>query len=335
MKMMLIMSKALNLKFTLPTIQGNANSCFVINHRLRLCNRVGVIELRTRQLEVFHAVYTQGSITGAAQYLHVSQPSISKVLTHTENQLGFLLFQRIKRRLLPTQEAHILFRHADKIHNDLQNINEITKNLLKHAPGLIRLASTPSIGINLMPALVAEFCNKYPEVKFETHTLHLDQIEMKINEMNIDIALAYDIDSSEYIESETVFTGDFVLISPSSINFNSTSVACLDLVGIPFIKIEGPLSVKLDNYFKENNFKPNYVTTTDTYQIAKSLVDKGMGITILDQISATNIDTEGVKTWPLTSPLKFEMKIISSNQKVESILLNNFKSFLTNYNFKL
>ena len=335
MKMMPIMSKALVSSFTLTTIPCNANSCFVINHRLRLYNHVGVIELRTRQLEVFHAVYTQGSITGAAQYLHVSQPSVSKVLTHTENQLGFLLFQRIKRRLLPTPEAHILFKHADKIHNDLQNINEITKNLLKHAPGLIRLASTPSIGVNLIPTLVAEFCKKYPEVKFETHTLHLDQIEMKINEINIDIALAYDIDSSEYIESETVFEGDFVLLSPPNIKFNSTAVTCLDLEGIPFIRIEGPLSLKLDNYFKKNNFKPNYVTTTDTYQIAKSLVDKGMGITILDQISATNIDTDGVRTWLLESPLKFEMKMVYSNQKVESIVLNNFKSFLASYNFKL
>jgi len=335
MKMMPIMSKALIPNFTLTRIPCNTNSCFVINHRLRLCNYVGVIELRTRQLEVFHAVYTQGSITRAAQYLHVSQPSVSKVLTHTENQLGFLLFQRIKRRLLPTPEAHVLFKHADKIHNDLQNINEITKNLLKNAPGLIRLASTPSIGVNLMPALVAEFCKIHPEAKFETHTLHLDQIEKKINEINIDVALAYDIDSSEYIESETVFAGDFVLLSPLSIKFNSSAVACLDLEGIPFIRIEGPLSLKLDDYFNKNNFKPNYVTTTDTYQIAKSLVDKGMGITILDQISATNIDTDGVRTWQLESPLKFEMKMVYSNQKVESIVLNNFKSFLTSYNFKL
>ena len=102
---------------------------------------------------------------------------------------------------MPTAEAHVLFRHADKIHNDLQNINEITKNLLKNAPGLIKLASTPSLGVNLMPELVAEFCKRFPEVKFETHTLHLDQIEQKINEINIDIALAYDIESSEYIES--------------------------------------------------------------------------------------------------------------------------------------
>ena len=144
-----------------------------------------------------------------------------------------------------------------------------------------------------------------------------------------------DIDSSEYIESVAVFEGDFVLLSPPSIHFNSTTVSCSDLEGIPFIRIEGPLSVRLDNYFKKNNFTPNYVTTTDTYQIAKSLVDEEMGITILDQISAINIDTDGVKIWPLEIPLKFEMKMVYSNQKVESIVLNNFKSFLASYNFKL
>ena len=291
--------------------------------------------MRTRQLEVFHAVYTHGSITGAAQYLHVSQPSVSKVLAHTENQLGFLLFQRIKRRLLPTAEAHILFKYADKIYNDLQNFNEITKNLLKNAPGLIRLASTPSIGIDLMPSLVADFCKKYSEVEIETHTLHLDQIEMKIKEMSIDIGLAYDIGSSDYFESVTIFKGNFVLLAPPHILFKSPSVSCDDLKGLPFIKIEGPYSAKLDSYFKSNNFKPNYVTTTDTYQIAKSLVNKGMGITILDVISATNIDTEGVKTWQLDIPLEFTMNMIHSDQKVDSIALNNFKSFLTSYNFKL
>jgi hypothetical protein len=42
-----------------------------------------------------------------------------------------------------------------------------------------------------------------------------------------------------------------------------------------------------------------------------------------------------VRTWQLESPLKFEMKMVYSNQKVESIVLNNFRSFLTSYNFKL
>jgi len=158
---------------------------------------------------------------------------------------------------------------------------------------------------------------------------------MKIKEMSIDIGLAYDIDSSDYFESVTIFKGNFVLLAPPHILFKSPSVSCGDLKGLPFIKIEGPYSTKLDSYFKSNNFKPNYVTTTDTYQVAKSFVNKGMGITILDVISATNIDTEGVKTWQLDMPLEFTMNMIYSDQKIDSIALNNFKSFLTSYNFKL
>ena len=52
--------------------------------------------MRLRHIEIFHAIYTTGSITNAAKLLHVSQPSVSKVLSHAEYQLGFKLFERIK-----------------------------------------------------------------------------------------------------------------------------------------------------------------------------------------------------------------------------------------------
>ena len=113
--------------------------------------------MRTRQLEVFHAVYTKGTITEAAKYLHVSQPSVSKVLAHTESQLGFLLFSRIKGRLTPTPEADIIFSKADKIHQDLAQLNLLAKNILQVPSGLIRLACTPTLGIDLVPSLVSKF----------------------------------------------------------------------------------------------------------------------------------------------------------------------------------
>ena len=51
--------------------------------------------MRLRHIEVFYAVYRNGSVTGAAQELNVSQPSVSKVLRHAEDQLGYPLFQRL------------------------------------------------------------------------------------------------------------------------------------------------------------------------------------------------------------------------------------------------
>ncbi|MEE3197511.1 MAG: LysR family transcriptional regulator, partial [Pseudomonadota bacterium] len=71
--------------------------------------------MRPRQIEVFNAVYSSGSVTRAAKILNVSQPSVSKVLAHAEQQLGYLLFERINRRLIPTPEAHVLFSHSEKM----------------------------------------------------------------------------------------------------------------------------------------------------------------------------------------------------------------------------
>ena len=291
--------------------------------------------MRTRQLEIFHAVYTKGSITEAAKVLNVSQPSVSKVLAHTEIQLGYLLFQRIKRRLVPTSEAHILFRHADKIHADLEDLKKISKNLLKHSPGLIRLASTPSIGLDFVPSLVSEFSKEHPEVRFEIHTLHLDQIEKRIKDTSIDLALAYNLFSSEDLKSTQLLEGNFVLLAPRDMKFNSKRLTCDDLVDLPFIEIEGPFQATLRDYFQENNFKPNFVTTTDTYQIAKSLVEKGMGITILDQVSAINQDSSNLSIWSLDTSLKFSLQMVYSDQRVQSLFLDNFENFLIEYNYKL
>ena len=64
--------------------------------------------MRTRHIEVFNSIYKTGSVTAAAKLLNVSQPSVSKVLAHAEQQLGFRLFERIKMKLVPTPEANIL-----------------------------------------------------------------------------------------------------------------------------------------------------------------------------------------------------------------------------------
>ena len=55
--------------------------------------------MNLRHIEVFHAVYVNGSVSAAARMLNVSQPSVSKVLRHAESLLGFELFQRAAGRL--------------------------------------------------------------------------------------------------------------------------------------------------------------------------------------------------------------------------------------------
>ena len=76
--------------------------------------------MRLRHIELFHAVLTAGSLTGAARLLNISQPAASKVLQLAEQQLGFPLFSRVRGRLQPTEEALLLRHRVEKIVQDIE-----------------------------------------------------------------------------------------------------------------------------------------------------------------------------------------------------------------------
>lgn len=85
--------------------------------------------MRLRQIEIFNAVYDSGSISNAARNLNVAQPTVSKILKHTEDQLGFLLFQRIKGRLVATSEANVLYKETCIIYRQINKLLSTAENL--------------------------------------------------------------------------------------------------------------------------------------------------------------------------------------------------------------
>ena len=72
--------------------------------------------MNLRQIEVFRAIMATGSVSDAARLLHVSVPAVSRVLSHTETQLNFPLFMRIKGRLSPTAEARRLYHEVEDVY---------------------------------------------------------------------------------------------------------------------------------------------------------------------------------------------------------------------------
>src|SRR5574337_1146553 len=85
--------------------------------------------MRLRYIELFHAVLTTGSLTGAAKLLNISQPAASKALQHAEDKLGFALFSRVRGRLQPTQQALQLRDRIEKIIQDVHELQRLTTNM--------------------------------------------------------------------------------------------------------------------------------------------------------------------------------------------------------------
>ena len=188
-------------------------------------------------------------MTNAAVKLNVSQPSVSKVLAHAEQQLGYRLFDRVKGRLIPTPEAHQLFKHVADVYQDVDRLRHVAKNLKAASAGRIRVASTPAFGLEVLPKAVASFRQDHADTVFELETLHLDEISDALLESRIDIGLVFDPVSNPGIEEKKLATGRFVVLAHDTATFDGRSTLSLgDLKEHPFIGLNsrGPLGRSLD-----------------------------------------------------------------------------------------
>lgn len=127
--------------------------------------------MNLRQMEVFRAVMLTGSVGGAAELLHVSQPAISKVLAQAARQAGLPLFERVKGRLVPTPEAQALYSEVDALWRGVEHIREIARGLAQPRAGILRLAVSASVAPFLVPRALALLCERFPEIKTQMEIL--------------------------------------------------------------------------------------------------------------------------------------------------------------------
>jgi len=270
--------------------------------------------MRLRQIEVFHAVYSTGSMTSAAAMLNVSQPSVSKVLAHAEQQLGYLLFDRVKGKLVATPEAHRLFAHVSAVYRDVDRLRHVAENLKEGNSGHIRIASAPAFSLEVLPSAIKAYRDKHRDTVFEIETLHIDQMAEALLESRVDVGIAFDAGRIPGIADETLASSCFVALASPDIDFGGkTSLKAADLCGHPFIGLNGrgPLGRALSQYLEPVEADLDIVIWSETYHVVKTLVASGAGVTVIDEVTAKSGDMSQVQILPLRPPLRFDIKILS------------------------
>jgi DNA-binding transcriptional LysR family regulator len=287
--------------------------------------------MRLRHIEVFHAVYNCGSITGAARLLNVSQPSVSKVLSHAEQQLGFLLFDRQKGKILPTREAERLIHHINDVYNDIGELRRMSKNLGIAETGLIRIAMAPALGIDLMPEAIASYLLQHPDTTFEIETLHQHQVLRALKEMRVDFGIVFDPPATPGIMIDHLATAELVAISHESMFPDKGATLTLqDLDGVSFINLStrSPLGQMLANRIESGGVQLRSIANVETYQMAKALAAHGAGVALIDEITAKSAGHENVVARRMTPPLQFEVSIVHAESTPFSVVTQQFISHL-------
>ncbi len=290
--------------------------------------------MRLRHIEIFNAVYATGSISSAARLLNITQPTASKVLKHAEDQLGFLLFERVKGRLIPTREADTLFLETSQIYKKITSLKKTTQNLQNSDEGVIRLAVVHALGLELLPSAIAKYNEKHPNVQFQVQTHHYDNVLAAVNEHDKDIGIALNPPEVSGITHLDFAAGEFVCIYfGNEFDHHPGRLSLADLEGFPFISIDdsGPLAELIKPEMEKADIICNSVIKAQTYFLARNLVAAGVGVSIVDDFTARSKGAGKVKYKGFDPPLRFSVKAMYLEKKAPSQLSQNFLDFFRSF----
>jgi len=269
--------------------------------------------MRFRQIEVFHAVYTTGSISAAARALHVSQPSVSKVLHHTQQQLDLELFRLVRGRLVPTDQAHALFVEVADVFERVHSLQKTVGNLKNVSTGHIRLAVVPSLGLQLAPLAIARFRQQHPQVTFDVQTLHHDEVFEALYERSCDIAIAYDPPTHPRMKRRDLDAGELMLLfRKASLPEVGDTVPMQLLDGRDMVGLTtgGPVGEVFSRELRRLGISVREVVSNQTFYIAAALTRCGAGMAVVDEFTARASVDESTAFRPFSPSLRFKVQCV-------------------------
>jgi DNA-binding transcriptional LysR family regulator len=283
--------------------------------------------MNLRQIEVFHAVYSVGSVSGASRLLNVSQPSVSKIIKHAETRLGYCLFKLVKGRLLPTDEAHVLFREVDDLHARIDVFHRTAKNLRSTSDGQMRMGVLPSLAMSLTPAVIARYRARYPRVSFEVTAVHHDNFRDSLVSRECDFVVGHHLLHDPEIASTSLGLGRVGalfrrgLLPPDEDRVGLPALQKHEVIGFsPSVAIGGLVGPAV--YAAGMGGQPSIVVRS--VYIAAALARQGAGIAVVDEFTAHGFLSDELDFRLIEPAVTFELKALHLADHPLSRLARNF-----------
>lgn len=242
--------------------------------------------MELRHLRYFNAVATELHFGRAAEKLHIAQPPLSKQIQDLETELGFELFIRTKRSVALTPAGQVFLIEVDQIFQKLDRAIDIGRKTSRGELGQISIGFVGSATYNILPVMLRQFRDRYPDVQIELHELTTDRQLVWLREGKIDIGLIRPQNISLDFGSQIIFRESLVVALPSNHHLANLATIELSLLATePFILFARQLAPGLYDPIiticQAAGFSPQVVQECTQMQTIVSLVSANMGISIL------------------------------------------------------
>ncbi|MGE5525597.1 MAG: LysR family transcriptional regulator [Rhodospirillaceae bacterium] len=240
--------------------------------------------MNLRQIEAFKLVMESGTVTCAAEAMHVSQPAVTKLLQAFERAAGFKVFNRAQGRLIPTPEGLLLYRDVDRVFAAADEIRRSARDILAMRKGALSVGAMPALSTGFVQQVAAAFMAAYPNVNIALHTAPRTKLVDMLLSGKLDVALCHSVDEHPEVETELLSRDPAVCILPPGHRLTKKqTISARDLAGEDFISwSEGTLTrARVDAVFEKLGIARTLRFSASTSPSICAYVANGLGVAIL------------------------------------------------------
>lgn len=286
--------------------------------------------MEIRVLKYFLAIAREGSITAAANALHLTQPTLTRQMQDLEYELKQKLFVRGKHNIILTDEGMLLKDRAEEI---IEMVNKTKNEILssgENVKGNIYIGCGETEAMQYVAEIIKKIQDVYPDIVFHIHSANADEVVEKLDKKLFDFGvLIQPVDIAKY-DNITLPTTDTwgVLMRKDSPLAKYQSITLEKLKNLPLI-----ISRQVTRKFPNNDYTKwfqgefetfNIVATYNLIYNAALLVKSGIGYAVaLDKLANTSSESE-LCFRPFEPKLESKLDIVWNKFQARSAVANLF-----------
>ena len=267
-------------------------------------------DLTLRQVEVIRAVMMTGTISGAADFLDVSAPGISRLLKHTEESLGVRLFERKAGLFVPRPRPRRSSTQINQVYEKMAGLTHALASLKRGRDAELAFASMPSVAQFLAARTVRHVRQRFPELYIDLNVLKIEEaVDYLLLERGEFVAMSYRFPHPS-LDFRLLGTGQLVAIVPEGHS----------LAGSGPVATAPPRRGTADRRRRQRPLRrdhrravPRAGSSAGSRSVARfaqtvvSLVRHGLGVAIIDEFSVAGVYMPGLARLPLAEPVEISV----------------------------
>jgi DNA-binding transcriptional LysR family regulator len=265
-----------------------------------------------RQIEVIRAIMLTGTVAGAARFLNVSAPGVSRTMKHAESMLGLKLFARKGGRYTPTREASDIFNQVNSVYDKVEDLQYVVQRIKRGADAELKIGSVPSISNVMVPRAIADVRAAYPNLLIDIDVLKLEEaVDYLLLGKGEAVAMSYRFDHP-MLSFVPLASGQLKCIVPATHALASrTRISSREIVQHPLIGIDpnDPYGRVMASIFAKQSLTYEVTIRARFGSTVCALVTNGLGIAIIDEFTIAGDNWPGLRVLDIDEPTAFHTYI--------------------------